>query len=300
MAIPFPLPANHWAKNAGLDVWMERVLERADRVREGWKADDVHDLRVALRRCRTIADALREVNPGPGWHKLKRASRDVFHALGDLRDTQVLRARVKKLGGTADPLRRRMLRLLSGLERKHRESAEHALDDFDRKEWTNLARKLISMSRFFPLNSVVYQRLALARLNEAAEKYQQARRRRSSVAWHRLRIALKNFRYLVENFLPQRYALWSDDLKRMQDLLGDVHDLDVLRQQARRNTRQLNPALAAEWLERIERERQGHLQEFLGKTTGPQSPWLAWWAGFQQGHVLVTGAQPHGERRRSA
>jgi CHAD domain-containing protein len=298
MALTFSLPASHSAKNAGLEVWMDHVLERACQVRDSWGVDEVHDLRVALRRCRTIADALSEVNPGPGWRKLKRTSRDLFHELGDLRDAQVLHSRVKKLGPAGDPVRKRMLRLLSNMEKKHLEAAEKALDDFDRKEWKKLTRKLISKSRFFPLNSVVYQRLALTRLNEAVEMYQQARRRRSSVAWHRLRIGLKNFRYLVENFLPQRYENWSDDLKRMQDLLGDVHDLDVLRQQVRRNPTKLSPALVAEWIERIERERKVHLQEFLSKTSGPESPWLTWRAGFQWGHVLV--ASSTGERRRTA
>ena len=46
--------------------------------------------------------------------------------------------------------------------------------------------------------------------------------------FHRLRITIKRFRYIVENFLPLQHAAWSDDLKHIQDLLGDVHDLDVL------------------------------------------------------------------------
>ena len=37
---------------------MERVLERAGKVPPDWDADDVHDLRTALRRCRAMADAL--------------------------------------------------------------------------------------------------------------------------------------------------------------------------------------------------------------------------------------------------
>jgi CHAD domain-containing protein len=298
MALSFPLPAGHFSKNAGLEVWMDRVLERAELVRDSWGPDGVHDLRVALRRCRTIADALSEVNPGPGWRKLKRTSRDLFHELGDLRDAQVLHSRVKELGPAGDPVRKRMLRGLSHTEKKHLESAEKALDDFDRKEWKKLTRKLISKSRFFPLNSVVYQRLALTRLNEAVAMYQQAKRRRSSVAWHRLRIGLKSFRYLVENFLPQRYDNWSDDLKRLQDLLGEVHDLDVLRQQVRRNGAKLNPALVAPWIERIDRERKAHLQVFLSRTSGPESPWLTWRAGFQWGHVLVASSVD--ERRRTA
>jgi CHAD domain-containing protein len=288
MAIPFSLPSNHSSRNVGLEVWMDRVLERADQVRENWRADGVHDLRVALRRCRTIAEASSEVNPGPGWRKLKRATRNVFHDLGDLRDTQVQHALVKKLGAAGDPVRKHLLRVLSRQEEKQRQASEKDLDKFDRKEWKKLTRKLASKSRFFPLNSVVYQRLALTRLQAATEMLQNARRRRSSVAWHRLRIGIKSFRYVVENFLPQRYEVWSDDLKQMQDLLGEVHDLDVLRQQIRRNSAKLDPDIVAQWKEKIERERKTHLQHFLATASGPQSPWLTWLAGFQWSHTLVT------------
>ena len=54
---------------------MKRVLDVADKIRPEWDSDDVHDLRVALRRSRTMAEALSEVNPAPGWRKLKKASR---------------------------------------------------------------------------------------------------------------------------------------------------------------------------------------------------------------------------------
>jgi CHAD domain-containing protein len=295
MALTISLPSNQSARGVGLELWMDRVAERAEQVRHGWNADGVHDLRVALRRCRTVADALSEVNPGPGWRRLKRASRELFHALGKLRDTQVKQAHIKTLGPPGDPVRKHMLRLLSRQEKKYRESAEQALDGFDRKEWKKLTRKLVSKARFFPMNSIVYQRLALARLNGAVELYQQARKRRSSVAWHQLRIGLKLFRYVAENFLPQRYEVWSDDLKRMQDLLGEVHDLDVLRGEIRRNTGKLNPASVAGWVERIDRDRKAALQEFLAKTTGPESPWLTWRAGFQWGHAIVERSV--GERR---
>jgi CHAD domain-containing protein len=266
---------------------MDRVVERAEQVRHDWDSDAVHDLRVALRRCRTMADALSEVNPGPGWRRLKRASRGLFHALGKLRDTQVKRALIKTLGPAGDPLRKHILRLLSRQENKHRKSAEQALDGFDRREWKKLTRKLTLKARFFPMNSVVYQRLALARLNEAVGLYQQARRRRSATAWHRLRIGIKLFRYIVENFLPQRYEVWSEDLKRMQDLLGKVHDLDVVRGEIRRNADTNDPAMVAAWIEKIHGGRTVALEEFLARTAGPQSPWLTWRAGFQWGHSIV-------------
>jgi CHAD domain-containing protein len=276
---------------------MERVVERAGQVRRGWSAGDVHDLRVALRRCRTMADALGEVHPTPGWRKLKRTSRDLFHALGALRDTQVQRVWVKKLGPAGDPVRLHMLRLLAREETAHRKSAEQALERFDRKQWKKLMRKLAAKARFVPPESIVFQRLALTRLNAATELYRQARRRKSIVAWHRLRIGLKRFRYVAENFLPQRHAAWAADLKRAQDLLGDVHDMDVLRGRIRREASKSDPVAVARWMAKIESERTARLEQFLAEAAGANSPWPVWRSGLSVSRALVPASLP---KRQSA
>jgi CHAD domain-containing protein len=286
MALTFPLPSGSSEKRIGLPYWMDRVVELAEVVQSGWDADQVHDLRVALRRCRTMADALSDVNPSSGWRKLRKASRFIFDALGDLRDAQVEQAWVRKLGVPGDPVRKRMLRLLSSKEQGYRKGAEKALDEFDRKNWRKWARRLQSKAQLFPPESVVFQRQALASLNEAVELYGRARRGRSRIAWHRLRIGIKRFRYVVENFLPQRYEAWAEDLKRMQDLLGDVHDLDVLRSEIRLHCSELRPGVVAPWFERIEAERKARLREFRSKAADKESLWLVWRTGFQWGHEL--------------
>jgi len=274
---------------------MDRVLERATEVERSWNEDEVHDLRVALRRCRTMAEALDEVNPSPGWRKLKKSTRELFHALGELRDVQVERGWLKKLAPSGDQVRRHLLTVLARQEKLDRAKAERALKAFDRKGWKKLTRKLAPKAQFFPLESVVFQRLALARLNQAAELFQKARKSRSTVAWHRLRIGVKSFRYIVENFLPHRCEAWCDDLRRMQDLLGDVHDMDVLRAKVRPLSVRLRPSLVAQWNERIDAKRKTCLDAFLQLSAGPSSPWLTWRAGFQWGHVLVAASVP--ERR---
>jgi CHAD domain-containing protein len=296
MANVTSIPGTVAAKPIGLAEWMDRVVDRAAKARQ-FDIDDIHDLRVAIRRCRTMADALSEVNPSPGWRKLKKASGAMFHALGELRDAQVMAAWLRRHGLARDPVRRHMLRLLARREKVCREAAAKALDAFDRKDWKKLARKLGPKACFFPLESVVFQRLALARLNQAAGLYQEARRKRSSSAWHRLRIAIKRFRYVVDNFLPRRYEVWADDLKRIQDLLGEVHDLDVLRATIRRNAARLDSSAVAAWIQKIDAERKTRLTELNSKLSGSQSLWLTWRAGFPLGHSLTVAPVP---QRRSA
>lgn len=294
MSIAISLPSGATAKITGLEVWMNEAVKRADNLRPDWDPDDVHDLRVALRRCRTMADTLSEVNPGAGWHKLKKHSKRLFRTLGDLHDTQVERDWVRKLGSVKDAgggLRKHMVRVLARRQKKCRAAAEVALDSFSGKTWHKLTRKLPDEARFFPLESVVFQREALAKLNDAVELYQKARKNPSSIAWHRARIGIKRFRYVVENFLPQRYEPWSADLKRMQDLLGDVHDLDVLRADIKNEAGKLAPVEVAAWIEKIAAERKIRLNEFRLMASAKDSPWLVWRAGFQWGHSLIPAAE---------
>ena len=172
---------------------------------------------------------------------------------------------------------------LSAAKRNAARRRNRRSSDFDRKLWRKLLRKLPAKARFFPLESVVFQRQALEKLNEAVALYQKARKSPSSVAWHRTRIGIKRFRYIVENFLPQRYEVWSSDMKQMQDLLGEVHDLDVLRADIKQESPKLAPMNVAEWLEKIGAERKQCLAEFRLKTPRKDSPWLVWRAGISVG-----------------
>src|ERR1700675_5209711 len=86
----------------GLRAWMERVLVECDRAAAGFEADPVHDLRVALRRCRSLADGLKALDPDSSWKDMKKAGRKLFQALGELRDMQVMQEWIEKLSDAHD------------------------------------------------------------------------------------------------------------------------------------------------------------------------------------------------------
>lgn len=281
----------------GLAVWMERVSERAARVTASWDAKSVHDLRVALRRCRTMAEALSEVNPDSGWRKIKKYSRDLFRALGELRDTQVEREWIKKLAPPGESVRMQMLRLLAKQESREREAAQHMLKDFGHKEWKKLARRVERKAQLFPSESIVFQRLALAKLTDAAGLFHRARKTRSGASWHRARIGLKQFRYIAENFLPRRYSGWAADVKCLQDLLGDVHDLDLLVSDLRRKSSRLDAARLPFLLEGIKEQRKVRLMQIISASSGSDSRLLVWRAGIEIAHQLSPSAELN---RRSA
>jgi CHAD domain-containing protein len=285
------------AKAANFDEWMLRVIARAAKARDGFDVDDVHDLRVAIRRCRTMAEVLSEVNPNPGWRRLKKASSPMFKSLGELRDVQVMAELVKQIAPHHDRARHQLLRTLSNREKRCRADAADAIDHFDRKLWKRLAHKLGPKARFFPLESVVFQRLALARLNDASRLYRVARRKSSSKSWHRLRIAIKRFRYVVENFLPRRYELWADELKQLQDALGELHDLDVLRATIRNDGSRLDSTSLGLWLQKIDARRKFLLSEINSKLSGSQSLLMTWRAGLPLRHALFVAPAAPRQRR---
>jgi hypothetical protein len=111
-------------------------------------------------------------------------------------------------------------------------------------------------------------------------------RNRSQIALHTLRIGIKRFRYIVENFLPAEHQAWSNDLKHMQDLLGEVHDLDVLWATALACRIFPDEPSRKSWHERIEHERSKRIAEYRSRTVGPDSLWDTWRAGLPQGKQI--------------
>ena len=89
MATGTSLPSGARFEHRGLRFWMDRVQKELENFRKSPAPDTVHDLRVALRRCRSVAAALEEVDRDPAWREMRKVSRKLFHGLGALRDAQV-------------------------------------------------------------------------------------------------------------------------------------------------------------------------------------------------------------------
>ena len=90
----------------GLAHWAQKVLEEGDKVGHDFDPDSVHDLRVALRRCRSMADGFIAIDPDPGWRQRKKLGKILFSRLGELRDAQVMVEWVGRLGEPEDPVRK--------------------------------------------------------------------------------------------------------------------------------------------------------------------------------------------------
>lgn len=297
---------------------MLRVLDECDNVAADFGADPVHDLRVSLRRCRSVADGMRAMDPDPDWKQMKKAGKDLFQRLGALRDVQIMMEWIEKLelhlpeqskegalpSGTDDvldtlqisdeqprrtsddPPAQALLHILKERETQHKHEARAALEEFDRKQWRQWSKSLPRRSARIRPGNTVFRHLALERWTAARELHIRAMRSRSQVALHTLRIGIKRFRYIVENFLPQEHRLWSDDLKRLQDLLGEVHDLDVLWKTAADCQVFADQASRKAWHARIIEERKRRIDEYRQRTVGPDSLWNVWRAGLPQGKQI--------------
>jgi CHAD domain-containing protein len=276
-------------KKAGLAYWADRVLQECDKASESFAADPVHDLRVAIRRCRSMADGFLSVDPDPDWKRMKRLAKPLFSSLGDLRDTQVMSEWVAKLSEPGDAVRENLLQALAEKETSLKDAAQEALANFDRKTWTSLNDHLSHRTTRVPLEGLVFQELALERWAEAHELHRQALRNRSQVGYHQLRIGIKRFRYTVENFLPERHERWAKDLRTLQDALGEVHDFDVLRAMLRAHA-ELSVEQRAHWQKRVTAERQQRLDLYRRKMVGKASLWLLWRSELPSGPTLEKAA----------
>jgi CHAD domain-containing protein/HD superfamily phosphodiesterase len=260
-----------------------------------------------------MADGMMAMDPDPGWKEMKKAGKQVFQRLGALRDVQVMMEWIDKLQlehatgsapqetapeanssgtevaavvETPPSPTRALARILENRESELKRDARVGLEEFDRKQWRQWSKSLPGRAARVRSGSAVFKHLALERWTAARELHTVALRNRSQVAFHTLRIGIKRFRYIVENFLPAEHERWADDLKRMQDLLGEVHDLDVLWATALSCHIFPDETSRKSWHEHVTRERTLRIDEYRGRTTGSESLWSVWRAGLPQGEQI--------------
>lgn len=233
------------------------------------EVEPLHDMRVALRRLRTLLRTFGKACKLPGADRLERRLDRLQKALGPARDADVLIAILES---------RAVARLLNSLDareqiiatqkkrRKDRKAAVQALlaGATHRRLKRDTARWLqttTSTGRSVPpLRRIAAEAVqkALARVRKRSEMPAAC----PATAVHRLRIACRRARYLCEFF----GAGPGDDLaqlalkfKAVQDVLGDVHDLDVLIVELNREHIAVPPALVGE----LGKRRQRLIRRFV-------------------------------------
>jgi CHAD domain-containing protein len=235
------------------------LLKRRDEVQGKGDAEAVHDLRVATRRLQEVLDLFEPVLPGKETRRVRRRARSIRHHFAEVRDKDVLHELVRALR-PATPASQRAA--VAALERTLRDQAD---DERRALAHTNghaalqvkgIRKRLEALLERFgkqPARPALVARAARAGLARRMRELERARRAASSgrpLPAHRLRIAVKRWRYALEildasNLGPFTGAI--EAARRVQEKLGALHDLDVLLDLARRSphTRALRPALAA-------------------------------------------------------
>jgi len=270
----------------GIAYWMERAVAEREKVRGSFDADAVHDLRVALRRCRSMAEAFQSINGDTTWGKMRKAGKVVFSALGDLRDTQVLLEWVERLQGDCPAVAERLKGHCEQRETELKTSAAEVVDEFDTERWLQWAQRLGKLSQGVGEATEAFQVLALERYEAAHQLHARALRNRSKTALHELRIGIKRLRYIVENFLPAQEQSWGKDLRHIQDSLGEVHDLDVLWSTACQIQAFTTSLERQEWQAAVSRERVRRVQAYREKMVGRHSLWQEWRSELPAGEKL--------------
>lgn len=205
---------------------------------------DIHDLRVASRRLREGLTLFNPCYPEERISSIRKSAGKVTDALGDLRNLDEALAFFRE---EAEELGVEEGGDLSGciaLYERNREDARKKLKRGLRKMNPSSLRKLFvrtvhspylfdpppgAVDPFTPIEDFARKSMEI-RLAPLLSLVPAARLPEESSAQHRLRIAVKRFRYRMEVLSPlmaEGYRDVHSDVKEYQEILGRIHDLDV-------------------------------------------------------------------------
>lgn len=236
----------------GAPIWLTaRVLlaERGDdlfqqwnRVRKRFDLEGIHDLRVSSRRLREALAVFSPCFPAKSLARLTSRVKKLTAILGTMRNTDEAILFFTPLvettsGEVSEALQRLLVDLLKNRE-DGRKALKYGLKELDASSLRALLARTVDRPRLFlvagvdPLMPIrEYFRMLLAEREAAVARILPLARDRQDVAsQHRLRIAVKHFRYRFELTAPLINEGFQQVLavfKGYQEILGHLHDLDV-------------------------------------------------------------------------
>jgi CHAD domain-containing protein len=189
--------------------------------------ETVHDLRVSSRRAREVLDYLQSALPENQYKKLRTPAKKITSKLGELRETEVNLALTEKLQdqGLIPQLAAELLiHSLNGRKRRLEQKVVKQMKGRRFTPYKKFISRLKGSRMAIPASQEVLQKRAVDFYSFSMPEDMH------DEELHDLRIRTKKFRYAVEihsrlrNLRMGRFLL---RIKRLQELLGDIHDLYV-------------------------------------------------------------------------
>lgn len=216
-----------------------RLLRHDAGVRLGQDPEEVHQARVATRRLRSDLRTFRDVLE-PVWAgALREDLRGLGSELGEVRDAEVLRDRLRGRRLMLAPGDRRALdRLLEGMGRTREEARGRLLASLREPEYSALLDRLIEAARSPGVRSEVGDVPAVSGLRPVPDgswkhlrtAVEAMERDQSEESLHAARIRAKRVRYAAEALGPvygKRARAFARAAERLQDVLGEHQDAVV-------------------------------------------------------------------------
>lgn len=197
----------------------------------------LHDFRVALRRLRSTLRAYRGCIKQWVPRRLMRKARALARATNSARDSEVQAGWLRTIAARIRPHERPgyqwLVRILDARVRTaYQDMRASDVPGHFRKFDARLRRSLIrdaDKAGNPPFEPVLFQRIHEAGA-ELETHLQRVRSPADEAEAHQARIAAKRLRYLLEpvtDCLPHGTTA-VEELKQLQDLLGEIHDMQVM------------------------------------------------------------------------
>ena len=212
-------------KSAGNFIEQYKILEK------DFSEKNIHNFRVSYRRLKSIYNFF-QLSGFNSEKELKKRTKKIFDILGEMRDYQV------------------NLNLLENMYFPKKVPADvkrefEKIKEEDMKKLIKILRK--NKKKIFKLlekdQKKIIKYIQYKDKNELASDFQKIREElKTNVessfknlseevkTYHNLRLAVKKYRYFLENFegILGNVSDEYKELKNIQDLLGEINDLDVL------------------------------------------------------------------------
>jgi CHAD domain-containing protein len=203
------------------------------RCRAEFSNEAVHDIRIATRRLLSLIQLLNSISPRPRLKKLSRAFKNQLDDFDDLRDTQVMLAEISETLQELPQLRQ-LQDHLEIVEKDLLKELRKKLKRFDLSEVSRRMKKTRTSIEAENRDDILPQIL-----QAVDDAFLLAKQRfgwidpAQPATIHRVRIAFKGFRYMVEIIHPLLDNFPIENLKRMNDyqsLMGEIQDAEVIMQ----------------------------------------------------------------------